>query len=71
MQYDGLLDRSGCTRILLWCIHLDLRWRFLEQSECRRFTIPPRHVSRCPAILQRQTEVVRKKSGRINLTQFE
>ena len=48
-----VLDRSGCTRILWWCVHPDLRRRFLEQSECLRFTILPRHVSRCLAILQR------------------
>ena len=62
MHYDGnynifiVLDRSGCTRILRWCVHPDLRRRFLEQSECHhclRFTPLPRPVSRCPAILQR------------------
>ena len=48
-----VLDRSGCTGILRWCVHPDLRRRFLEQSECLRFTILPRIVSRCHAILQR------------------
>ena len=46
-----VLDRSVCTRIFRWCVHPDLRRRFLERSEC--FTPLPRQVSRCPATLQR------------------
>ena len=48
-----VLERSGCPRILRWCVHPDLRRRFLQQSECLRFTKYPRQVSRCIATLQR------------------